>query len=219
MLQAARTLGSAEQAVAGALATHGTVPGMGHPLYETADPRATCLLELLDPLLGRRDRALIDGVIDSAAASSRARPNIDMATAALAFAMQMSADATEAMFDIARIAGWIAHAIEEYGEAPLRFRARGPLHRPARIAVLSARELACERLRPSQASRWCCCAPLRTPDADCWPCLQRGSSPALLPTPGTGRWALLAGARRAGFAAPGLTTIRTRLRVCERCDS
>ncbi len=47
-----------------------------------------------------------------------------MATAALAFAMQMSADATEAMFDIARIAGWIAHAIEEYGEAPLRFRAR-----------------------------------------------------------------------------------------------
>jgi citrate synthase len=124
MLQAARTLGSAEQAVAGALATHGSVPGMGHPLYETADPRAACLLDLLDPLLGRRDRALIDAVIDAAAASSRARPNIDMATAALAFAMQMSADATEAMFDIARIAGWIAHAIEEYGEAPLRFRAR-----------------------------------------------------------------------------------------------
>jgi len=124
MLQAARSLGSAEQAVADSLATHGSVPGMGHPLYETADPRAACLLELLAPLLGRRDRALIDAVIESAATTSRARPNIDMATAALAFAMQMSADATEAMFDIARIAGWIAHAIEEYGEAPLRFRTR-----------------------------------------------------------------------------------------------
>lgn len=124
MLQAARALGSADRAVADALAAHGRVPGMGHPLYETADPRAACLLELLDPLLGRRDRALIDAVITSAATTSRARPNIDMATAALAFAMEMSADATEAMFDIARIAGWIAHAIEEYGEAPLRFRAR-----------------------------------------------------------------------------------------------
>ena len=39
-------------------------PGMGHPLYETVDPRAACLLELLEPLLGRRDRALIDAVID-----------------------------------------------------------------------------------------------------------------------------------------------------------
>jgi citrate synthase len=124
MLQAAQAHGSAERAVADALAAHGSVPGMGHPLYETVDPRAACLLELLEPLLGRRDAALIDAVLTSAAATSRTRPNIDMATAALAFAMRMSADATEAMFDIARIAGWIAHAIEEYGEAPLRFRAR-----------------------------------------------------------------------------------------------
>jgi len=36
----------------------------------------------------------------------------------------MPSAATEAIFDIARIAGWIAHAIEEYGEAPLRFRTR-----------------------------------------------------------------------------------------------
>ncbi len=124
MLQAARSLGSADRAVADALAAHGHVPGMGHPLYETVDPRAACVLELLEPLLGRRDWALIEAVIGSASTTSRARPNIDMATAALAFAMRMSADATEAMFDIARIAGWIAHAIEEYGEAPLRFRAR-----------------------------------------------------------------------------------------------
>jgi citrate synthase len=124
MLEDARALGSPERAVARALATHGRVPGMGHPLYDDADPRAACLLDLVLPLANRRDRATIDGVIEAAATTANSRPNIDLATAALAFALQMPSAATEAIFDIARIAGWVAHAIEEYGEAPLRFRTR-----------------------------------------------------------------------------------------------
>jgi citrate synthase len=36
----------------------------------------------------------------------------------------MSHDAGEAVMATARIAGWLAHAIEEYAEAPLRFRPR-----------------------------------------------------------------------------------------------
>jgi citrate synthase len=124
MLEDARAHGSPERAVARALAIHGRVPGMGHPLYDSADPRASCLLELLHPLLGQRDRTTIDGVVAAATVTANAEPNIDLATAALAFAMQMPSAATEAIFDIARIAGWVAHAIEEYGEAPLRFRAR-----------------------------------------------------------------------------------------------
>ena len=36
----------------------------------------------------------------------------------------MAADAIEAIFALARIAGWIAHALEEYAETPLRFRTR-----------------------------------------------------------------------------------------------
>jgi citrate synthase len=36
----------------------------------------------------------------------------------------MPLGATEAVFAIARSAGWIAHALEEYTEQPLRFRAR-----------------------------------------------------------------------------------------------
>ncbi len=124
MLTDARSLGSPERAVALALATHGAVPGMGHPLYAEADPRATCLLELLMPLVSRRDRVVLEGVLDAAEATSRSRPNIDLATAALAFTMQMPSAATEAIFALARMAGWVAHAIEEYGEAPLRFRTR-----------------------------------------------------------------------------------------------
>jgi citrate synthase len=33
------------------------------------------------------------------------------------------------IFTIARTAGWLAHAIEEYGEAPVRFRPRA-VYRP-----------------------------------------------------------------------------------------
>jgi citrate synthase len=37
----------------------------------------------------------------------------------------MAPDAAETIFAIARIAGWVAHAIEEYEEPRLRFRPQG----------------------------------------------------------------------------------------------
>ncbi|NEE08905.1 citrate synthase, partial [Streptomyces sp. SID7499] len=37
----------------------------------------------------------------------------------------MPADAGETVFAVSRTAGWIAHALEEYGERPLRIRPSG----------------------------------------------------------------------------------------------
>jgi citrate synthase len=37
----------------------------------------------------------------------------------------MRPEAGEAVFALARTAGWIAHALEEYGERPLRLRPSG----------------------------------------------------------------------------------------------
>jgi citrate synthase len=51
-------------------------------------------------------------------------PNIDYALAAFAVLANLRADATSAIFAIARSAGWIGHALEEYEETPLRFRPR-----------------------------------------------------------------------------------------------
>jgi citrate synthase len=42
----------------------------------------------------------------------------------LTFLAGMPADAGEVIFAIARSAGMLAHAMEEYEERPLRFRAR-----------------------------------------------------------------------------------------------
>jgi citrate synthase len=95
------------------------VPGFGHPLYPDGDPRAAELLALLP------DEPEARGIIDVVAGSSQAMPNVDFAIAALALLTGMPADAGEAIFAIARTAGWIAHALEEYGDRPSRFRPSG----------------------------------------------------------------------------------------------
>ena len=64
----------------------------------------------------------------------------------------MPAEAATAIFAIARVAGWIAHAAEEYDEPPLRFRGRasGP---PRRVEVSTRRlRLGCQLLRRWQRS-------------------------------------------------------------------
>ena len=95
------------------------------PLYADGDPRAPALLDLVEAKgfdVGRLDvaAAVLDAVVDRAGVE----PNVDFALGVLAFAGRMTPDAGEAVFAMARCAGWLAHAIEEYAEAPLRFRLR-----------------------------------------------------------------------------------------------
>ncbi len=105
-----------------------SVPGFGHALYPEGDPRGRASLELIgglghDPSMRRR-LSVVDEVLASAGARTPASPNSDFGLGALAFVVGMASDAGEAIFAIARTAGWIAHILEEYAEQPLRFRAR-----------------------------------------------------------------------------------------------
>jgi citrate synthase len=115
---------SPEVAVAHALAGGDGAWAFGHPVYRGIDPRAAYLFEALLPLLDRSDRRLLETVQWVASRSGAAPPNVDFTLGALAFGLKMPVGATEAIFVIARTSGWIAHALEEYGESPLRFRAR-----------------------------------------------------------------------------------------------
>ena len=94
-------------------------------MYVEADPRAVVLLRLLRATWGRT-RLLT--VVDDVHAAVRSRidqeANVDFALAAMAMLGGMPADGGEVVMSIARMAGWLAHAIEEYDEAPLRFRPR-----------------------------------------------------------------------------------------------
>jgi citrate synthase len=101
------------------------LPGFGHALYPDGDPRAPALLELVGVDGFDRGRfgvatAVLEAVVDRVGVA----PNVDFALGALAFAGRMTPDAGEAVFAIGRCAGWLAHALEEYAEAPLRFRLR-----------------------------------------------------------------------------------------------
>lgn len=124
LLQSALESG-VDPALARALESHQRVPGFGHPLYPGGDPRARVLLELTrtasptDPVLNVADR-----IIATVRRRAEVEPNVDLALAVLARVTRMPTEAGEVIFTIARTAGWVAHAIEEYEEEPLRFRAR-----------------------------------------------------------------------------------------------
>ncbi len=124
LLTEADHLGSADHALARALGPRGHVPGFGHPIYARRDPRADCLLELIEPLLNRRSARVLADVRAAVATTTSAFANVDFALGALAYVARMPLGLTEGIFVIARTAGWVAHALEEYGEDPLRFRAR-----------------------------------------------------------------------------------------------
>jgi citrate synthase len=123
LLIAARSTGQPERVVANAV-SRGFMPGFGHPVYRGIDPRAECLSARLLPLVKRSDQAIVDRVCNAAKATSEFEPNVDFALGYFAFALDMPLGASEAIFVLARTAGWIAHALEEYGERALRFRAR-----------------------------------------------------------------------------------------------
>ncbi|MFC7302701.1 citrate synthase [Streptomyces monticola] len=126
MLTEVMERGSAAPVVADHLRAGRRIPGLGHRLYPGQDPRAEALFEVLEELPAAHDA--VNAAREVAATTARhadLHANVDLALAALSVAARMPAEAGETIFAVARTAGWIAHAIEEYEERPLRMRPSG----------------------------------------------------------------------------------------------
>lgn len=104
---------------------------LGHPLYPGEGPRARTLFRLLEEV--PRAHAALEAareVITTTARHTELHANVDLALAVLTASTGMPAEAGETIFAIARTVGWIAHALEEYSEHPLRLRPSGQYHDP-----------------------------------------------------------------------------------------
>jgi citrate synthase len=101
------------------------VPGFGHFVYRNGDPRAIVLLGLVRRAAPKSaPLAVAEAVLAEVSRKSLPAPNIDFALAIFARVAGMVTGAGEAIFAVARTAGWIAHALEAYADdSPLRPRA------------------------------------------------------------------------------------------------
>jgi citrate synthase len=93
-------------------------------VYEGPDPRTAALLDAIER--SKPPRALwraTQDVLDVMAGAGGPHPNVDFALGVLAESGRMVRGAGEAVFAVARSAGWIAHGLEEY-QHRLRYRIR-----------------------------------------------------------------------------------------------
>jgi citrate synthase len=103
--------------VASHLASRRKIPGFGHKVYRTRDPRFDLLIETIRPL---GDLTLLDDVLAEVGRTVPKHPNVDLALGALTW--RLGLDQRVPLFAVARIAGWAAHYAEEIEAPPVRFR-------------------------------------------------------------------------------------------------
>lgn len=119
------------------------IPGWGHPVYKVDDPRAAHLRAI-----GRRvaEEAGVVTLAETAEAVYRVMKaktdlpvNVDFFSAVIYRALGIPIDLCTSIFAAARIAGWCAHIMEQYGGRLIRPRAAyvGPAPRP--FVALEAR--------------------------------------------------------------------------------
>jgi citrate synthase len=125
LLAAARSPQDVPRVVGELLRRGEKIPGFGHLVYRGGDPRAVVLLGLIRRSAPKSGQlAVAEAVLAEVRRKSLPEPSIDFAVATLARVAGMVTGAGEAVFAVARTAGWIAHALEAYaGGGPLRPRA------------------------------------------------------------------------------------------------
>ena len=108
----------AEDVVRAKLARKEKIPGFGHRVYHTEDPRATHL-RVLSEELGRRtghtDMYLMSRMVeDTIKQEKHLNANVDFYSASTYYSLGIPVDLFTPVFAISRMSGWTAHVLEQY---------------------------------------------------------------------------------------------------------
>jgi citrate synthase len=91
-----------------------SVPGFGHPLYPKGDPRGAYLIELANRIAGRqRSVRVLSAAVAAMDLVAREPPTVDVGLVALSAALGLSRGAPLGIFASGRVAGMIAHVLEQ----------------------------------------------------------------------------------------------------------
>lgn len=100
------------------LATKKKVPGFGHRVYRTEDPRATHLRALSEELgkrTGHLDLYLTSKKIEEMIqAQKHLNANVDFYSASTYYSLGIPIDLFTPIFAVSRMSGWTAHVLEQY---------------------------------------------------------------------------------------------------------
>ena len=107
-----------EEIVKARLARKEKIPGVGHRVYRTEDPRATHLRQMSEELCRRTGNLRwfeisrqIEQVVK---AHKKLNANVDFYSATTYFALGIPVDQFTPIFAVSRAAGWTAHVLEQY---------------------------------------------------------------------------------------------------------
>jgi citrate synthase len=109
---------SAVDAVKDKLAKKIKMPGFGHRVYRTEDPRATHL-RVLSEELGKRTGheklfALSRAMEQTVKSEKKLNPNVDFYSASAYYSLGIPVDLYTPIFAVSRMSGWTAHVLEQY---------------------------------------------------------------------------------------------------------
>ena len=107
-----------EELIRAKLAKKEKIPGFGHRVYRTEDPRATHLRKMAEELCQRTGSVrwfdmsrTIERVVK---AEKRLNANVDFYSATTYYALGIPVDLFTPVFAVSRISGWTAHVLEQY---------------------------------------------------------------------------------------------------------
>jgi len=94
------------------------IPGFGHRVYRTEDPRATHLRKMSEELgksTGHEDLYLMSSRVEEMVkAEKKLNPNVDFYSASTYYSLRIPIDLFTPIFAVSRMAGWTAHVLEQY---------------------------------------------------------------------------------------------------------